>query len=150
MRLLDQAKIEYESYSFPYDDEEHLSGVAVSQLIGKKPDQVYKTLVATDGSDYFVAVIPADKELDLKALAREVSAKKVEMLHLKDLTKITGYIRGGCSPLGMKRDFPTYIDSDASNHNEIIISAGLRGVQIGLNPNDLAKVIGATIAPITH
>ena len=114
-----------------------------------KRQQTYKTLVMQGKSKkYYVFVIPIAEEVDLKAAARAVSEKSVEMIHVKDLTAITGYVRGGCSPLGMKKAFPTVIDASARQYSEIYVSGGRIGTSIRLDPQDLARVVRATFADI--
>lgn len=141
MRILDKENISYNSYNYEVD--EHIDGLSVAAKIGESYDKVYKTLVAKSKSDNYVFVIPVNCELDLKKAARAVGEKSIEMLHLNDLQKTTGYIRGGCSPIGMKRSFPTVLHSDAEKSEYIIVSAGKRGVQVKLSANDLKRLINA-------
>ena len=147
-RLLDNAKIEYEL--IPYTvDENNLAATHVAEELGEDIATVFKTLVLRgDRSGLFVCVIPGDKEVDLKAAARASGNKKAEMLAMKELLPTTGYIRGGCSPIGMKRPLPTYFHSTALDHERIYISAGVRGLQIAINPNDLIAYVGAEVVDI--
>lgn len=148
-RLLSQAKIEYRLVSYPVD-EAHLDAVHVAESIGEDPDRVFKTLVLRGSRcGLIVCVIPAPCELDLKKVARVVGDKKVEMLAVRDLLGSTGYIRGGCSPIGMKKALPTYIDSTASLHSTIYVSAGVRGMQLEVAPADLIAFTRATTADLT-
>lgn len=137
MRMLDAAKIEYEVKEYTVDEND-LSGVHIAAQIGLPYEQVFKTLVAKgDKSGYIVFCIPVEKEIDLKHAASVTGNKSVEMVHVKDLLSITGYIRGGCSPIGMKKKFPTYIDRSALNFDRITVSAGIRGAQLLLKVSDL-------------
>ena len=147
-RLLDKAKIEYEL--IPYTvDENNLAATHVAEELGEDIATVFKTLVLRgDRSGLFVCVIPGDKEVDLKAAARASGNKKAEMLAMKELLPTTGYIRGGCSPIGMKKPLPTYFHSAALDHERIYISAGVRGLQIAINPNDLIAYVGAEVVDI--
>lgn len=149
-RLLDRAKIAYEL--IPYTvDEDNLAATHVAEELGEDIATVFKTLVLKgDRTGHFVCVIPGDKEVDLKAAARVSGNKKVEMLPMKELLPTTGYIRGGCSPIGMKKRFPTYIHTTCNDHPFIYISAGVRGLQIRIAPTDLVKFVGAEITPISH
>ncbi len=140
MRILDKAKISYKHYS--YADTDAISGVEVAAALNQNPDQVFKTLVTTSKSgNHYVFMIPVEKELDLKKAASAVSEKSVEMLKLKELLPLTGYVHGGCSPIGMKKAFKTVIDSSANNFDTIIFSAGKIGYQVELNPHELSKLI---------
>ena len=147
-RLLDAAGIAYEliPYEFTEDD---LSAQHVAAELGEDIDRVFKTLVLRgDRTGFFVCVIPGDFEVDLKVAARISGNKSCEMLHLKELLPITGYIRGGCSPIGMKKAFPTYIHESALLYDYIYISAGQRGLQFKIAPQDLIDFVGAEIYPI--
>ena len=149
MRTLEQKKIPYTAHSYPHGDEA-VDGVQVAQLIGRPVEQVYKTLVAVGASKKnYVFVIPADHALDLKKAARSVGEKAVSMIPVKDINKVTGYIRGGCSPIGMKKAFPTYVDERALEHETITVSAGVRGAQLLLDRAALLQFIQAKTAPIT-
>ena len=148
MRLLDQAKIEYKHYCYAGTDA--VGGMEVVEVLHQDPDQAFKTLVTVGKSgEHYVFVIPVAEELDLKAAAHSVSEKSVEMIHVKDIQKVTGYIRGGCSPLGMKKQFRTVIDESAKAQPTVIVSGGKIGFQMELTPEDLANSIGAAFAPIT-
>ena len=142
MRLLEAAGIAYRTAEYEYD-EANLSGLHAAEQVGMDADQVFKTLVTRgDKTGILVFCIPVDMELDLKKAASVSKNKKVEMTHMKELLGLTGYIRGGCSPIGMKKKYPTFID-------EIAVSAGVRGEQVILNPQDLVQYIEATEADIT-
>lgn len=147
-RLLDAAGISYEliPYNFSEDD---LSAVHVAAELGEDIAQVFKTLVLHgDRSGYFVCVIPGDFEVDLKLAARISGNKNCEMIPMKQLLPITGYIRGGCSPIGMKKKFPTFIHESALLYDAIYISAGVRGLQLRIAPQTLIDYVGAEIYPI--
>lgn len=147
-RLLDAAGIEYGlvEYSFTEDD---LGAEHVAEQLGEDIEQVFKTLVLRgDRNGIFVCVIPGNFEVDLKVAARISGNKSCEMLHMKELLPTTGYIRGGCSPIGMKKSFPTFIHESALLYDFIYISAGIRGLQLRINPSDLIKYISAEIYPI--
>ncbi|MCP9612621.1 Cys-tRNA(Pro) deacylase [Coprobacter tertius] len=149
-RLLDKAKIKYELESYVVD-ENNLAATHVAEQLGENIDQVFKTLVLRgDRNGIFVCVIPGDKEVDLKAAAKISGNKSAEMLAVKELLPVTGYIRGGCSPIGMKKHFPTYIHHTASDFEYIYISAGLRGLQLKLSPSDLIAYSGAEIGEIAE
>lgn len=140
MRILDSKKIEYKSHY--YGDSDAISGVDVASELGENPDQVFKTLVTRAHSGaYYVFVIPVSKELDLKKAAKIVKEKNVEMIRQKELLPLTGYIHGGCSPVGMKKFFKTVIDITSKSYDTIFISAGKVGYQVELNVEDLTKVI---------
>ena len=148
MRRLDAAKIPYEVKEYEVDEND-LSGVHIAEEIGLPFAQVFKTLVAKgDKTGIVVFCIPCDKEIDLKHAASVTGNKKIEMLHVKDLLATTGYIRGGCSPIGMKKKFPTFIDESATNFEKITVSAGVRGAQMLLNVNELVKFVDAKLCPI--
>ena len=137
VRLLDQQGMSYSLHEYDVIDGQ-IDGVSVANKIGQPVEMVFKTLVASAGpGKVYVYLIPVDKELDLKAAAKCAGEKKVELLPVKDLLGLTGYIRGGCSPLGMKKLFPTFIDLSAKNLDEMIVSAGKIGMQIQLKPTDL-------------
>ncbi|WP_394191715.1 Cys-tRNA(Pro) deacylase [Paenisporosarcina quisquiliarum] len=137
IRLLDQQSVPYSLHEYNVVDGQ-IDGVSVANKIGQPVEMVFKTLVASAGpGKVYVFLIPVDKELDLKAAAKSAGEKKVELIPVKDLLGLTGYIRGGCSPLGMKKLFPTFIDQSAKNLDEMIVSAGKIGMQIQLKPTDL-------------
>lgn len=148
-RLLDRAKIAYEL--IPYTvDEDNLAATHVADELGEDIATVFKTLVLRgDRTGHFVCVVPGDKEVDLKLAARVSGNKWAELIPMKELLPTTGYIRGGCSPLGMKRRFPTFIDHSAEQHPRIYISAGIRGLQIAIAPSDLTTIVEATLAELT-
>ena len=147
-RILDKNKIPYQSHS--YEPGEKLDAVTAAQKMGRAPGQVFKTLVAQGKSGaYHVFVIPGALELDLKKAAKAVGEKSIVMIHVKDINKVTGYIRGGCSPIGMKKQYGTVIDESAGRHSTIIISAGRIGSQVELSPLDLANLIHAPFSPLT-
>ena len=147
MRLLETKKIPYEAHT--YECDEFVDGIQIADMLGLPHEKVYKTLVTQGNSkNYFVFVIPIEAELDMKKAAKSVGEKSVAMLHVKDINAVTGYIRGGCTPLGMKKLYKTVIQESAKNFDEIIISGGRIGVQILLNPLDLANVIHAQFADI--
>ena len=149
MRTLETAGINYTAHE--YEPDGAIDGVSVANKIGKPVDQVFKTLVAQGASrEYYVFVIPVALELDLKAAAKAVGEKAMEMIRVADINKVTGYIRGGCSPIGMKKQFHTVIDSNCILQDTIIVSAGKIGHQIEAAPDDLAGLIGADIGDIAH
>ena len=149
MRLLEAAKIPFEVMEYEVD-ENNLSGVNTAKKTGKDPSQIFKTLVFSgEKQGYGVCCIPACEELDLKKTAKAFGEKKVEMLHVKDLLKVTGYIRGGCSPVGMKNLFPTVIDETATLFDKIYVSAGVRGIMLGIEPNALAEYVNAKLLDVT-
>ena len=149
MRLLEAAKIPFETLEYEVDESD-LSGESVARKTGKDHNCVFKTLVFKGEKNGFgVCCIPACDELDLKKTAKAFGEKKVEMLHVKDLLKTTGYIRGGCSPIGMKKQFPTVIDETACLFEKIYVSGGVRGVMLGIAPDALADYIGATLVDVT-
>lgn len=149
MRILDKAGIPYNIHTYETDDG-MIDGISVAKKIGKPVDHVYKTLVTQGTSrEYYIFVIPVERELDLKAAARAVNEKAVEMIKVADINRVTGYIRGGCSPIGMKREYKTVIDSSCSELDTFIISAGKIGHQIEMSPNDLIKLINCSKDSIT-
>nr|WP_154120381.1 Cys-tRNA(Pro) deacylase [Paenibacillus monticola] len=142
MRILDAKKIEYEVLI--YDNEDgNIHGTAVAEKVGRPPEVVFKTLVSHSGPHLYVFVIPVAEELDLKKAAKAAGEKKIEMLPVKELQKWTGYIRGGCSPVGMKKLYPTYIDSSAAALDKMAVSAGKIGMQMELAPSQLAGIVAA-------
>ena len=148
MRLLDAAGIEYIPGEYEVD-ENNLSGSHAADMMGVEHDSMYKTLVLKgEKKGYLVCCIPVDEELDLKKVAKAAGDKKVEMIHMKDLLPLTGYIRGGCSPVGMKKRFSTYIEETAILYDRITVSAGQRGVQISVEPDKLAGYLEAEFAPL--
>ena len=147
MRILDKAGIPYELQTYSPDD--GIDGVSVARKLGQPVEQVYKTLVTKGRGGHFVFVIPVAAELDLKAAARAVDEKAVELIPVKDINKVTGYIRGGCSPIGMKKSFPTYIHSTCRLYDSIYVSAGVRGLQIRIAPDDLIRTTDASVVDLT-
>lgn len=149
MRILDKEKIAYSIITYNPDDGK-IDGVSVAEKIGRDTYDVYKTLI-TQGSSkqYYVFVIPVKEELDLKKAAKAVGDKKVEMIPVKDITKVSGYIRGGCSPIGMKKLYPTFIDSNAESLQNIIVSGGKIGMQIELLVADLLGIVHGKFADLT-
>lgn len=149
MRLLESAKIPFEIMEYPVDEND-LSGNSIAKKTGKDPSQVFKTLVFCGEKNGFgVCCIPTCEELDLKKTAKAFGEKKVEMIPVKDLLKTTGYIRGGCSPVGMKKQFPTVIDETATLFDKIYVSAGVRGIMLGIEPTALADYVDAEFADVT-
>ena len=149
MRMLDRQKVKYEAFS--YECDEFIDGLHSADKIGAPYDQSFKTLVMEGKSGgFFVFVVPIEKEVDRKAAAKAVGEKTVDMIHVKDITKITGYIRGGCSPVGMKKQFPTVIHESARTFDKIYISGGRIGMTIIVDPLQLAELIGAQFADITE
>lgn len=147
MRELDKLKINYKHYSYVNTDA--ISGLEVASVLNQNPEMVFKTLVTVGKSKkYYVFMLPVAKELDLKKAAKAVGEKSVEMIKSKELLPLTGYIHGGCSPIGMKKFFTTTIDSSAENFDTIIFSAGKIGYQVEMNINDLSKVIKFSIADL--
>lgn len=147
MRILDRMKISYEHYT--YECDEFIDGMQIVTKLELEPDKVYKTLV-TEGSsrEYFVFVIPVAAELDLKKAAKTVGQKSLAMIHVKDINQITGYIRGGCTAVGMKKQYRTVIDISAKDLEKMVVSGGRIGSQIELAPNDLKKAANAEFAPV--
>ena len=147
-RLMDKAKVAYEL--IPYEVDEHdLSAVHVAASLGEDINQVFKTLVMHgDKSGYFVCVIPGEQEIDLKLAAKHSGNKKCDLIPMKELLPLTGYIRGGCTPIGMKKAFPTYIHHTCEEYDHIFISAGVRGLQMKISPQDLIKQTRATVCSL--
>lgn len=147
-RLLDKAKIAYGLQ--PYEvDEDNLAASHVAEQLGEDIGQVFKTLVLRgDRNGIFVCVIPGDREVDLKAAAKVSGNKSAEMLHMKELLPVTGYIRGGCSPIGMKKPFPTFIHATCLDFDAIYVSASVRGLQIKIAPADLVAFVGAEVTDL--
>lgn len=150
MRLLEQADIPYNAFEYEVD-EDNLSGEHVAELIGMPPEQVFKTLVVKgEKKGITVFCIPVNMELNLKKAASIIGDKKLEMLHVKDLLQTTGYIRGGCSPIGMKKKYPTYMDETAILYDEITVSAGIRGCQLCIPTDKLISYIEAVLCDIAE
>ena len=149
MRILERAKVPYTAHEYAHEEGVAVDGVTVAASMGEDPACVYKTLVTQGASrNYFVFVIPVAAELDLKAAARSVGEKSVAMIHVADINKVTGYVRGGCSPMGMKKLFPTFIHNSAENFDKIYVSGGRIGTTICLDPKELAEVTRAQFADI--
>ncbi|SHI46267.1 Cys-tRNA(Pro)/Cys-tRNA(Cys) deacylase [Clostridium cavendishii DSM 21758] len=143
MRILDSNRIEYEIITYENKDGK-IDGVSVANKIGRDINMVYKTLVTQGLSkEYYVFVIPVNEELDFKKAAKVASEKSIELINVKDLTKITGYIRGGCSPIGMKKLYKTFINITASEKDKIVVSGGKIGVQLEINPQELVNLLNA-------
>lgn len=147
-RLLDRAGIEYGLVAYEVDPD-NLAATHVADQLGEDIATVFKTLVLTGGpGKFFVCVVPGDAEVDLKKAAAAAGFKKAEMLHMADLLPVTGYIRGGCSPISMKKPFPTFFHRTALDHDMIYVSAGVRGLQLRMAPGDLLRFTGASVADI--
>lgn len=148
MRILDKNRIDYEFIQYECDN--FIDGLHTAQKTGAPVDQSFKTLVAQGKSrQYYVFVVPIAEEVYLKNAAKAVGEKSIELIPVKEITKVTGYVRGGCSPLGMKKNFPTIIHTSAQAFDKIYIGGGRLGTSIILNPQDLARVTGAQFAAIT-
>jgi Cys-tRNA(Pro)/Cys-tRNA(Cys) deacylase len=149
MRILDKAGISYNTYAYDHSDG-LIDGISVAKKMGQPVSQVYKTLVTQGTSrEYYIFVIPVADELDLKAAARVVDQKAIEMIKVTDINKVTGYIRGGCSPIGMRKEYKTVLDSSCRALDTMIISAGKIGHQIELSPDDLIRLIHCSTESIT-
>ena len=150
MRILDQKKIPYIPHEYHSPDGNAPDGVTVASMIGKTPREVYKTLVTQGASKrYYVFVVPSDGQLDLKKAAKAVAEKSVEMIKQKELLPLTGYVHGGCSPVGMKKPFKTVFHSDVLNLATVTVSAGKVGHQVEIEPQTIIKAVAATTADIT-
>jgi Cys-tRNA(Pro)/Cys-tRNA(Cys) deacylase len=150
MRQLDAARIPYEAVTYEVDEND-LSGTHIADQVGLPYEQVFKTIVTRgDKTGYLVFCIPCHKEIDLKAAAIATGNKKVEPVAVKELLGLTGYIRGGCSPIGMKKKFPTYFDRSAEDQEKITVSAGVRGIQLLLSRESIVKFTRATLCDIAH
>lgn len=148
MRMLERQKVRYESIS--YECEEFIDGIHSADITGVPYEQSFKTLVMEGKSGgFYVFVVPIEKEVDRKAAAKAVGEKTVDMIHVKDILKITGYVRGGCSPIGMKKQYPTVFDASAGNFDEIYVSGGRVGLTLKVPVSDLLKVTGGKLAEIT-
>jgi len=143
VRLLESQKVKYDTVEYEFSKEE-IDAISVARKIGEEPEIVFKTLVATgDKTGYIVFVIPGNYDLDIKKGAKASGNKKVELIKLKELQPLTGYIRGGCSPIGMKKLFPAFIDETAELYEHIFCSAGIRGMQLKIDPQELKNIINA-------
>ncbi|MDP4226228.1 MAG: Cys-tRNA(Pro) deacylase [Bacteroidota bacterium] len=150
VRMLDKLGITYEIVEYEVDEND-LSAVHIAKEAGMSIEQVFKTLVVRgDKTGIYVACIPGGLELNLKEISRLTGNKKSELVHVKELLNLTGYIRGGCSPIGMKKSYPTFLDGSALKFSSIFISAGQRGLQIKINPKDLQQITGAKIGIIAE
>ncbi|MBO5525377.1 MAG: Cys-tRNA(Pro) deacylase [Clostridia bacterium] len=148
MRLLDVANVPYTAHAY---DETLTDGVSVANALGQDPERTFKTLVTTDGKKgYFVFVVPVSSTLHLKKAAKAVGAKSIEMIPQRELLPLTGYVHGGCSPIGMKKQFCTVVEETAQLFDTIFFSAGKRGYQVELAPDDFAKLVGAKYEDITE
>lgn len=148
MRILEKKKVPYEAIA--YECGEFIDGLHCAQITGAPVEQSFKTLVMQGKSrQYYVFVVPIDCEVDLKKAAKTVGEKSVEMIHVKDIAKITGYVRGGCSPVGMKKQFPTVFHESARNFPEIYVSGGRIGLTLKVDPQKLAEAVNASFADIT-
>lgn len=147
MRMLDRLKINYTVNS--YECDEFIDGVHIADMLGQSRESSFKTLVTVGKSgNYYVFALPVDRELDMKKCARAVGEKSLEMVHVKDINAVTGYIRGGCTPIGMKKQYRTVIHLTARDHDKIIVSGGRLGLQLVLAPDDLAAACGGEFADI--
>lgn len=150
MRILDNSNINYNIYTYEVKDSA-VDGISVANKLGVAVEKVFKTLVTKGHSgDFYVFVVPVAKELNLKAAAKCVGEKSVEMIKVSDMLKITGYIRGGCSPIGMKKNYNTVIDDSSLNLDKIIVSGGKIGFQVEISPKDLIQLINAETSPIVN
>jgi len=148
MRMLDRAKIPYQALTYQIGDED-FSGEAVAMLVGIEPERAFKTLVARgEKRGIIVLVVPVCREVDLKAAAAAAGDKRVELTRMKELLELTGYIRGGVSPIGMKKSYPTFVDSSILEYDEIVVSAGCKGCQLRLDPKKLIPFLGASVADL--
>ncbi|MDD5908420.1 MAG: Cys-tRNA(Pro) deacylase [Clostridia bacterium] len=149
MRMLEQAGVAYTPHGYAHG-KEPVDGVTVAGILGLDPQRVFKTLVTRGASGGFcVFVIPADATLDLKKAARAAGEKSVEMIHVQEINKVTGYIRGGCSPMGMKKPYPTFVEETAQLWDTVLVSAGRIGAQVELKADDLIRMCGGTYADLT-
>jgi Cys-tRNA(Pro)/Cys-tRNA(Cys) deacylase len=147
-RLLERAKIPFTLVPYPVD-EEHLEAQHIADVLGEDINRVFKTIVLHgDRKGHFVCVVPGNAEIDLKKAAKAIGDKKVDLIHVKELLPLTGYIRGGCSPVGMKKQFPTIFHTTATNFDTIFVSAGMRGLQFSVNPQHLIDFVRAQVCDI--
>ena len=150
MRILEQKKIPYTAHTYPHEEGVAVDGVTVAQAMGQDPECVFKTLVARGASKaVYVFAIPVADNLDLKKAARAAGEKSIEMVHVKEINALTGYIRGGCSPVGMKKAYPTFFHETAEIVDRIAVSAGKIGFQVELDPADLLALTGGALADLT-
>lgn len=150
MRVLEQKEIYYTPHTYEHEEGVAVDGVSVARSLGQDPEAVFKTLVARGASkNIYVFVIPVAENLDLKKAAKAVGEKSIEMVHVKEINTLTGYIRGGCSPVGMKKQYPTVFHETAEILDSIMVSAGKIGFQVELAPTDLMELVGASTADLT-
>ena len=150
MRILEQKNIPYSAHTYEHEEGVAVDGVTVANQLGQDPEQVFKTLVARGASKgIYVFCIPVAENLDLKKAARAVGEKSIEMIHVKEINALTGYIRGGCSPVGMKKQYPTVFHETAEIVDTIMVSAGKIGYQVELAPDTLIDLVGGTLADVT-
>ena len=150
MRILDSKKIKYNIYEYDISDDK-IDGISVAEKTNQDVKSVYKTLVTQGNSrELYVFVIPVQEELDLKKAAKACNEKRVEMIHVKDITKFTGYVRGGCSPLGMKKLYKTFIHEDCKELELVCVSGGKKGLQIQVSPKELSTIINAKFKDLIH
>jgi Cys-tRNA(Pro)/Cys-tRNA(Cys) deacylase len=150
MRILEQAKIPYKAWYYENKDGK-IDGISVAHKLGENVEQVFKTLVTRGADhDFYVFAVPVAMELNLKAAAKSVGVKSVEMIHVSEINKATGYIRGGCSPIGMKKQYRTVIDSSCMRYNTILVSGGRIGTQVEVDPRQLLNFIGGAAADIAE
>ena len=151
MRMLEKAKVAYTAHEYPHEEGVAVDGATVARSMGEDPACVFKTLVTQGASgNYFVFVIPVEAELDLKAAARSVGEKSVAMIHVADINRVTGYVRGGCSPVGMKKQYPTVFDESVLAQEKVYVSAGRIGLQVCCAPADLVAAARGRTAPIAR
>ena len=151
MRFLEKEKVAYTAHAYPHEEGVAVDGVTVAQSMGEDPACVFKTLVTQGASrNYFVFVIPVAAELDLKAAARSVGEKSVAMIHVADINKVTGYVRGGCSPVGMKKQYVTVFDASALQQEKIYVSAGRIGLRVCIAAGGMCRAARALTAVLTH
>ncbi|WP_276815270.1 Cys-tRNA(Pro) deacylase [Faecalibaculum rodentium] len=150
MRMLDREKIPYEAVEYAHGSHDPVDGMSVAARLGEDPAAVFKTLVTQSGNSHFVFLVPVAEELDLKRCARAAGVKHLEMLPLKELTSVTGYVRGGCSPIGMKKKFRTFADSSLAGREEVYVSGGQIGLQLKMKPADLLRAAEITLADIAR
>ena len=149
MRTLEQKKIAYTAHTYPHEDGVAVDGVTVAQMLGQNPNAVFKTLVTKGASGgYYVFDIPVAQTLDLKKAAKAVGEKSIAMLPSKDLLPLTGYVHGGCSPVGMKKQFPTVFHESCVDYDTVMVSAGKIGYQVEVNPKELLALLRATTADV--
>lgn len=150
MRILDQANISYQVHTYEHQKEDPIDGVHVAKKLNQNPKQVFKTLITrTLNHHYYVFVLPVEKELDLKLCAKAVNEKSIAMIHVKEINQVSGYIRGGCSPIGMKKVFPTIFDSSCLRYETIYVSGGKIGCQLEVHAQEIITLLHAACIEIT-